>query len=238
MRKQHFGGKELVVIAHIYFQRPRNPDRANLMYYVPSLSGQAKSLEDTEKFAKACLSADPEEQNGTTQKTYKVAYLVHEILPSSPSSPLEPNPTHPDISPEEKPTQFIGMVSIRSLGGPHDLVLPPEYTATPALLTPSSLSIELAYQFLPRSWGRGLATEAVAAFLDVLSRTSAFWHPFESLYVRAIVNEENPASLGVMRKVGLQNMGMWEWTGEKIWLGGKWTDRSRLWIFGKFLTLG
>ncbi|CAO2647261.1 Nn.00g081830.m01.CDS01 [Neocucurbitaria sp. VM-36] len=191
-----------------------------------SLSGQSKSQEDTERFAKACIPAIPEGGDGKP-KTYKVNYAVHEIL-SSPS-----DPTRPNVSQEEKPTRFIGMVSIRSIG-PSDLILPEQYTPASSL-TPSTLSTEVAYQFLPRSWGRGLATEAVGTFLEVLRRTAPLWQPFEKVYVRAIVNDENPASLAVMKKLGLQNMGVWEWTGEAIWLAGKWTDRSRLWIFGKFL---
>ncbi|KAF1847934.1 uncharacterized protein K460DRAFT_374893 [Cucurbitaria berberidis CBS 394.84] len=192
-----------------------------------SIYGQAKSLEDTERFAKACLPEAPEEGGGKP-KSYRVVYAVHEILQKLVTD------TQPDVSHAEKPPRFVGLVTVRSLGGPNELTLPPQYTPA-STHDPTTLSIELAYQFLPISWGHGIATEAVSTVLNVLKRATAFWQPFKRVYIRAIVNEENPASLGVMRKLGLQNMGVWEWTGEAIWLGGKWTDRSRIWIFGKNL---
>lgn len=154
-------------------------------------------------------------------------YAIHEILQ------LPTNGPNTEEVNEERPTRFIGLISIRSLG-PKDYFFPEKYTLESAL-DPSVLSTELGYQFLPVAWGRGFATEAVDAVLKSLVRGALFWEPYKRLYVRALVNEENPASLGVMRKLGLQNLGMWEYKGEPLFLGGKWTNTSRVFIFGKML---
>lgn len=188
--------------------------------------GQAKSIEDTEKFARRCLPVVQEDGDGAS-KSYRVVYAIHEILESPTNS------ADVEGEKEEKPTRFIGLISLRSLG-PEDYFFPEKYGLA-AALDPSVLSTELGYQFLPIAWGRGFATEAVDAVLKSLVRGALFWEPYKRLYVRALVNEENPASLGVMRKLGLQNFGVWEYKGEPIFLGGKWTDTSRVFIFGRML---
>lgn len=88
---------------------------------------------------------------------------------------------------------------------------------------------------MPRAWGKGFATESVDAVLSALIRGASFWQPYEKVYMRALVNEENPASLGVMRKLGLQGFGIWEYRGEPLFLGGKWSSVSRVYIFGSYL---
>jgi len=66
----------------------------------------------------------------------------------------------------------------------------------------------------------------------------SFWAPFEKLYVRAIVNGGNPASVRVMEKTGMIERGIYEWTGKPIFLGGQWEERSNLHIFGMHLLEG
>ena len=79
------------------------------------------------------------------------------------------------------------------------------------------MTLELAYQFLPVGWGQGFATESLEAVFAACKRAPSFWTPFETVHIRAIVNEGNPASLRVMEKTGMTKCGIYVWTG-KIWL--------------------
>lgn len=56
--------------------------------------------------------------------------------------------------------------------------------------------------------------------------------------MRVIVNWRNPASLNVMRKLekkGVVEKGVFEWKGEKIFIGGEWRTEDDLFIFGVWL---
>ncbi len=48
----------------------------------------------------------------------------------------------------------------------------------------------------------------------------------------ALVNEKNGASRRVMEKVGMGERGVYEWSGERVWLAGEWRVRDRLCVFG------
>lgn len=131
-------------------------------------------------------------------------------------------------------TRFVGVVNLASsdanrLQLPEHLILPNPATTTP------TLSTEISYLFLPVAWGKGCATESVTAVFEACKRARAFWVPFANVYVRAIVNRENPASLRVMGKTGMVERGVYEWSGEPIFLAGEWTVRSTLHIFGRLL---
>jgi RimJ/RimL family protein N-acetyltransferase len=178
-----------------------------------SISGRSKTLEDTEKTIQNLLP---------TPGRYRVTYAIHEI------------DTTLDVSGEEHQARFIGTVSIRSLGGANDLALPADLFPS-SISSSGVLSVEISYQFLPTAWSRGFATESVTAVLSACRQAKSFWAPFEGVYVRAIVNAENPASLGVMRKSGMGDLGLWQWTGEKVWLAGEWRDQSDLFIWGMWL---
>ena len=57
---------------------------------------------------------------------------------------------------------------------------------------------ELAYRFLPQHWGRGLATEAAAACLDIA------WREPQLGLISAWIEPANTASLRVAQKLGFQ----------------------------------
>ncbi|KAJ9499634.1 hypothetical protein LTR99_000264 [Exophiala xenobiotica] len=165
---------------------------------------------------------------------------------------------------------LIGLVTLTSLGA-NALTLPAHLTSLPPLppttttttTTTKPLTLELAYMFLPKSWGRGYATESVNAVFASCQRAagatqhatptptptqhatptppathlglSSFWSPFTSILVRAIVNQGNPASMRVMHKVGMTKTGVYELTDRRVFLAGEWRDRHSLHIFARLL---
>ena len=155
---------------------------------------------------------------------------MHKVLESvSASVEGEPQPTEPG----EKSTEFIGLVNLTSLDA-GSLALP-EHLTLPVAAATTTLTVEVAYMFLPTGWGRGYATESVEAAFAACKRARSFWAPFSKLYVRAIVNEGNPASLRVVDKTGMTDRGVYEWTGKAVFLAGEWQERSRIHIYGMYL---
>lgn len=156
------------------------------------------------------------------QKSYRVAYAVHEVAPEN-EIKQEPGLEN---------TRFIGLVTLVSMerGG-----LPlPDHLALAVAISKDTLSLEVAYSFLPSAWSKGFATEAVEAVYGQCKKQDAFWAPYKNVYVRAIVNDENSASSRVMLKTGMTEIGIYEWTDEKpVFLAGKWTTYSKLHIFGR-----
>ncbi|KIX06750.1 uncharacterized protein Z518_04726 [Rhinocladiella mackenziei CBS 650.93] len=190
-----------------------------------SIHGQAKSIEDTEKVMKGYLPTNEGEE-----KTYRVVYAVHKVLESmSGSVEGEPQPAEQG----KKSTEFIGLVNLKSLDA-GNLALPEDLTLPVAAAT-TTLTVELSYAFLPIGWGKGYATESVKAVFESCKSARSFWTPFSKLYIRAIVNGSNPASLRVMDKTGMTKKGVYDWTGKAIFLAGEWRERGSLHIYGMHL---
>ena len=88
---------------------------------------------------------------------------------------------HWSVFPQDRPDDFLGYVSLRTM---------PEYA-----------DIELAYRFRRAAWGQGFAKEAAAACLD---------HAFCRLVlaeVVAVVHPNNQRSLRVIAKLGFSPAG-------------------------------
>ena len=167
---------------------------------------------------------------GKKENTYRVVYAVHKVLESV-DSPIEGEPQPAES--RGKATEFIGRVTVKSLNT-HSLSLPENLTL-PVTAATTTLTVELAYVFLPIGWGKGYATESVKAVFQSCKRARSFWTPYSKLYVRAIVNERNLASLRVMEKTGMKKRGVYNWTGKAIFLGGEWREQDDLHIFGVHL---
>jgi RimJ/RimL family protein N-acetyltransferase len=129
-------------------------------------------------------------------------------------------------------TRFIGLVTLVSLGA-GNLELPEDLTIPLAAAT-TTLTVELAYSFLPIAWGKGYAAESVEAVFESCKRARSFWAPFSKVYVRAIVNQGNPASMRAMDKTRMKKKGVYVWTG-RIFLAGEWRERDELYIYGNHL---
>jgi RimJ/RimL family protein N-acetyltransferase len=167
---------------------------------------------------KGKLSSDEGEEH-----TNRVFYAVHKVLEST-TSTAESAGNQGTLS-----TEFIGLVTLRSLDA-RSLALPKGVTL-PITHPATTLTVELGYMFLPTGWGKGYATESVGAVLESCKRARGFWAPFSSLYIRAVVNQGNPASMKVMDKVGLAKTGVYEWTG-RLFYGGEWRERDSVNIYG------
>ncbi|MCJ1437604.1 hypothetical protein MMC27_006991 [Xylographa pallens] len=190
-----------------------------------SISGRAKSIEDTEKVMERWLPSNEGEGN-----TYRVVYAVHkvlELMSGSVESVAQP------AEHGEKSTAFIGLVTLKSLDA-DSLALPEELTL-PVAAAATTLTIEVAYMYLPIGWGKGYATESINAVFESCRRARSFWTPFSKLYVRAIVNQSNAASQRVMEKTGMTKEGVYEWSGKAVFLSGEWRERDSLCIYGRHL---
>lgn len=131
-------------------------------------------------------------------------------------------------------TEFIGVVNLRSIEGGLPL---PAHLSLPAAAEPETQSVEIAYLFLPTAWGQGFATESIRALFDAVERASRFWSPFSKVYVRALVHPTNPASQGVVRKVGMTHIGNYDWSGDAVFVAGEWRERDTIQIWGRLLSL-
>lgn len=72
--------------------------------------------------------------------------------------------------------------------------------------------VELGYDFHPRAWGRGLATEAASAVM------SQAFGELELERVVAVVKPDHSASQRVLEKVGFRSVGLREAYGESMLL--------------------
>ena len=101
----------------------------------------------------------------------------------------------------------------------------------------------LGYAFFESAWGKGYATETISALmtsfksLQSSARERAKEEGKEEVwtFVKAEVDDENPASHKVMNKLGFENMGKAVVEGgERIFLGGQWRDPV-YWVYGKWV---
>jgi RimJ/RimL family protein N-acetyltransferase len=190
------------------------------------LYGASKTPEDTEKALKNTLPIPHVEGQ---DKVHRVVYAVHEILKDpNPMGDVDGNSTEPQ-------SRFIGLINLRSLSA-EECKEPPHDTH---ISTDTTLSLEIAYMYLPTSWGHGYATESVSAVLDACARSpAALWTPYEKVHVRAIVHHENGPSQKVMRKCGMDEPEVLEFVGGRFFIAGTWQSEHKLFVYGKKIVVG
>lgn len=120
--------------------------------------------------------------------------------------------------------KFLGLLTVHPDKDPKL----PEELEIPAAEASKTLVVELAYLFLPSSWGKGFATESVRAVLDTYRQATSFWDPYNRLLIRAVVDTGNLESIRVLEKVGLEKRGEHKWEGDPIWLASAWGECKEL----------
>lgn len=146
---------------------------------------------------------------------------MHELLPSK---------SEADNGMDTE-SQFIGLITLRSLR-PEDVTEPPRLGWAS---TPTTLTLEIAYMFLPQAWGKGYATEAITEIFAACTRAKGkgFWKPFEKVMVRAIVNDKNKPSQRVMVKCGVGEGEELRIDGHGCFVAGEWTEKHVLQLFAR-----
>jgi RimJ/RimL family protein N-acetyltransferase len=200
-RKAMLGGN---LSFHLPAPQPTDPP--------PSLYGPSKTPEETEKALQNMLAAPHVDGK---EKTHRIPYAVHELLP-------------PNAEEREQGSKFIGLITLRSLSETETQHPPRLGHAS----TPTTLSLELAYMFLPSAWGSGYASESINALFSACGRAPRdIWEPWQKVVVRAIVHDENVPSQRVMEKCGTGEKEVLEFEGGRFFLGGKWYTRHRLFVY-------
>lgn len=82
------------------------------------------------------------------------------------------------------PSTYIGWILVRPMDFFSD--------------APQFHDIELGWRFKQMSWGKGYATEAAKAFMAMLAQQA------DVSYISAVADEDNVASIGIMKKLGMQ----------------------------------
>jgi hypothetical protein len=174
------------------------------------LYGASKTPEDTEKALKNTLPIPHVEGQ---DKVHRVVYAVHEILKDpNPMGDVDGNSTEPQ-------SRFIGLINLRSLSA-EECKEPPHDTH---ISTDTTLSLEIAYMYLPTSWGHGYATESVSAVLDACARSpAALWTPYEKVHV----------------KCGMDEPEVLEFVGGRFFIAGTWQSEHKLFVYGKKIVVG
>lgn len=124
--------------------------------------------------------------------------------------------------------EHVGSVSLKlQAGGP---------TLAPPVLPGRQKSVTLrtiGYAMFDGARGKGYATEANQALVDAYRALVAQEKDKgdEVFYIEGAVDEGNPGSVAVLKKLGFERVGWKE--EEPVWLNGEW--RSGYWVYGMYV---
>jgi len=177
-----------------------------------SIYGMSPSLEHTQAFMRKRFVTGLDVIEKSDKRRMRFGYIIHKREDEENIS-AEKNK---EGEKEDEKSRVIGAVSFRP-----EMTFPlPQHLTVDDSLGSGVLKMEIGYCLITSGWGKGYASEAVAAALAAFKRSREFWAPFEKVYVEGIVGPENVASCRVMEKVGLKKIGTFSWEGERIVLAG------------------
>lgn len=184
-----------------------------LLACASSISGVSKTLEQTQKtMTKKDVS------------NLLVVYLVYTRVDGE---------SDEEAMESRDPEQVIGICNLNNQNvygvpfGEHLRIVPKEIEAREKVLT-----LEAGWTLLPTVWGKGYAPEAVIAMLTSYHESASRWNPpYQRVCFIAVVGEANPRSQKVAGKVGFTRLGIHEWEGEDMFIGGA-MQPPRVIVFG------
>ena len=178
-----------------------------------SLAGPQKTLEEASEFLRSQLP------DGSGENTkYRVLYAIHRIRDDKANGIFDSN---------SEDFETIGTCTLK----PGMTVPIHDHMTTKTNEATGVLRLEIGYQFLPEVWGKGYATEACIALLDACRKSNSHFAPYTSLYIDGVVSPDNPASMKVLEKAGLKQIGLNAWEGEPVFLAGAMRDPV-VWVYG------
>jgi hypothetical protein len=165
-------------------------------------------LQDTREAMSSALP--PKDAVEGDMGKYKFGYVIHKRDADAMGGESD------EARRESEKSRVIGLL----VAGPKQLFPLPNSLTVPDGPETGVLKIEIGYCLLPAAWGGGYATEALTGMLDTLKNATTFSAPFKKVYVQAIVSPNNPGSLRVLDKAGVKKVGVYEWEGERTFIGG------------------
>lgn len=163
-------------------------------------------------------------------------YAIH--VKPDPASDVSSDPTSSGV--------LVGNVGLRlQHDGPTLPPLSPPNSApallstdadTSAFTSTESLNFRvMGYSFFESAWGKGYATEAGSALIASYAafRATAKETEGELSYIEASVDQDNPASMKVLVKLGFKEVGL-KTAPEKVFLAGEWRGPG-YWIYGQYV---